>query len=298
MQYNFTKLSEGAEGVENVNALTFIDKYYGSSVPTGAIYGQILNNATKADELSYFSVGTTATSNNNWYEIATVPVNASDYDAFSIVLLLNGRKVGSQMSGIVELEGRSDAENGWTYKSFKVLCGNLASTHIAYYEDKDSTIHFYLWAPSTTYAISTISAQRGNGLNITNPLTLYQPSQLPSGLIYGANFNHAAYDSHSNYIPDTYARKAEVSKPNLLINPDFAINQRGLTSYSGSGYTVDRWKGGQSQANVSVVDGGGVTLSFSEAISTGGTALLQTVDMDASKIIGERVSISTKITAT
>lgn len=31
------------------------------------------------------------------------------------------------------------------------------------------------------------------------------------------------------------------SNPNLLINPDFAINQRGSTSYSSAGYTVDDW---------------------------------------------------------
>ena len=30
--------------------------------------------------------------------------------------------------------------------------------------------------------------------------------------------------------------------PNLLINPDFKINQRGATSYTSNGYTVDRWK--------------------------------------------------------
>ena len=29
--------------------------------------------------------------------------------------------------------------------------------------------------------------------------------------------------------------------PNLLINPDFAINQRGKTVYTTTGYTVDRW---------------------------------------------------------
>lgn len=30
--------------------------------------------------------------------------------------------------------------------------------------------------------------------------------------------------------------------PNLLINPDFRINQRGSTSYSSAGYSVDGWK--------------------------------------------------------
>lgn len=32
------------------------------------------------------------------------------------------------------------------------------------------------------------------------------------------------------------------SNPNLLINSDFKINQRGATSYTNNGYTVDRWK--------------------------------------------------------
>lgn len=32
------------------------------------------------------------------------------------------------------------------------------------------------------------------------------------------------------------------SNPNLLINPDFKINQRGSANYTGNGYTVDRWK--------------------------------------------------------
>ena len=33
------------------------------------------------------------------------------------------------------------------------------------------------------------------------------------------------------------------SNPNLLINPNFAINQRGQDSYAGKVYGVDRWKG-------------------------------------------------------
>ena len=36
---------------------------------------------------------------------------------------------------------------------------------------------------------------------------------------------------------------AQLSNPNLLINPDFRINQRGQTSWSGKDqYTVDRWR--------------------------------------------------------
>lgn len=32
------------------------------------------------------------------------------------------------------------------------------------------------------------------------------------------------------------------SNPNLLINPDFKVNQRGLTTYSENNYSFDRWK--------------------------------------------------------
>lgn len=38
------------------------------------------------------------------------------------------------------------------------------------------------------------------------------------------------------------AAATAISNPNLLINPDFKVNQRGLTEYSGpSGYCVDAW---------------------------------------------------------
>ena len=33
-----------------------------------------------------------------------------------------------------------------------------------------------------------------------------------------------------------------ISNPNLLDNPDFRINQRGLSEYIGEQYTVDRWR--------------------------------------------------------
>lgn len=42
---------------------------------------------------------------------------------------------------------------------------------------------------------------------------------------------------------ETINLKNEINKPNLLINGNFIINQRGKTEYTGSGtYTVDRWK--------------------------------------------------------
>ena len=57
------------------------------------------------------------------------------------------------------------------------------------------------------------------------------------------------------------------SNPNLLINPDFKINQRGATSYEKQGYSVDRWK----IWNVTVTpnDNGGITVKNDKYSDTG-----------------------------
>lgn len=60
-----------------------------------------------------------------------------------------------------------------------------------------------------------------------------------------------------------------ISNPNLLINPDFRVNQRGLSEYSTiHKYTVDRWilgkAGNDTDVNNRVISNsaGGITLSF------------------------------------
>lgn len=57
------------------------------------------------------------------------------------------------------------------------------------------------------------------------------------------------------------------SNPNLLINPDFKINQRGATSYEQQGYSVDHWK----IWNVTVTPStsGGITVKNDKYTDTG-----------------------------
>lgn len=50
------------------------------------------------------------------------------------------------------------------------------------------------------------------------------------------------------------------SNKNLLDNPWFTVNQRGLSRYTGPGYTVDRWRTGATGATIDI-DENGVTLS-------------------------------------
>ncbi|MSS64609.1 hypothetical protein [Velocimicrobium porci] len=54
------------------------------------------------------------------------------------------------------------------------------------------------------------------------------------------NSGVGALDAYQGMILD--GKIACLSNPNLLINPDFRINQRGQTEYTSAGYTVDRWR--------------------------------------------------------
>ena len=63
------------------------------------------------------------------------------------------------------------------------------------------------------------------------------------------NATKATQDGSGNNIVSTYATKSELagisgggSNPNLLLNPDFRVNQRGGSVYSANAYTLDRWE--------------------------------------------------------
>lgn len=67
------------------------------------------------------------------------------------------------------------------------------------------------------------------------------------GTIFGkiqkniGDLSNTAFDGNADTVDGLHANEI-ASNPNLLINPDFAVNQRGQTEYTASGYTVDRWQ--------------------------------------------------------
>ena len=88
-------------------------------------------------------------------------------------------------------------------------------------------------------------------------------------------------------------KKAEiaenVSNPNILINGDFKVNQRGQNSYTGtSNYTVDRWK--NSGTYVSVNESGTITVSH----FNGWNYLEQKIE-DYEKYKGKTLTLSVKV---
>ena len=85
-----------------------------------------------------------------------------------------------------------------------------------------------------------------------------------------------------------YTQKAVngiVQNPNLLINPNFAINQRGQTSYTGTVYSVDRWKN----------SGGTLELKSNGEIKHTSTGTMHGVAQyieNPSRLAGKKVTIS------
>ena len=76
----------------------------------------------------------------------------------------------------------------------------------------------------------------------------------------GAGLKKGKLSQLANYLGTKF------SNPNLLINPDFEINQRILNIYTRDGYTVDRWKLSNATLNV-------ITKTLSNPNSTGGNFL-------------------------
>lgn len=79
------------------------------------------------------------------------------------------------------------------------------------------------------------------------------------------------------------------SNPNLLINPDFKINQRGKTSYEVTGfdYTVDRWR--VSSSNVAVSESGGLTIHSS---GSAGSWFTQKLEKELEEIVTLSIKVS------
>ena len=80
--------------------------------------------------------------------------------------------------------------------------------------------------------------------------------------------------------------------PNLLINPDFKINQRGSASYAGTSgdYTVDRWRRGLSSNAVTVTPNANGTIGVTTTGSTG--SIYQTVEKALFGLGGKKVTFS------
>ena len=85
------------------------------------------------------------------------------------------------------------------------------------------------------------------------------------------------------------------SNPNLLINGNFRVNQRGQSSYTGTGYTVDRWRNaGFNNLTVTPLVSG-LRLEDTVDTATGYMLSYKFEDKDYLKLQGKTITISFKV---
>lgn len=96
-------------------------------------------------------------------------------------------------------------------------------------------------------------------------------------------------------IPKSGVVGIEPSNPNLLINGDFRVNQRGQTSYTGElhKYTVDRWIQNVTRTTVTPLDKG---IRFAETTSGVNDWLIQSIE-DIKPLLGKTITLSFEITS-
>lgn len=102
----------------------------------------------------------------------------------------------------------------------------------------------------------------------------------------------ALHEDSMNPVQNKAITKA-LSNPNLLDNPWFTVNQRGQSSYTANGYTVDRWTK-STNGTLTVQSDGSVSLSVP---SSQAVQFIQRIDPSFSeKLDGKTVTLSALFT--
>ena len=149
--------------------------------------------------------------------------------------------------------------------------------------------------------MNTLADIKLNSANI-NQLTVNKNASLPQNTSIGSISSKeiaalsGIKDNIQNQIDNSIIySQSIISNPNLLINGDFKVNQRGQSSYTGTGYTVDRWRNaGFNNLTVTPLVSG---LRLEDTVDTGTGYVLsyKFEDKDYLKLQGKTITISFKV---
>lgn len=271
VRYSFTVLDERYYLGRSVDAMEFADEYYGAAAPDGAVYATNVNQAAYAQEAAMldeaYKAGNNSsasqngyvklidfTAGNNWAE-KTLRLEFGDDNISNVPQNPCGMEMRVQWNSSVGVSPRAVLLYGDKQIADKLYVSYTPS----FTEGEENTVSVY-YKVSDGYdmvAYKPLYMTPRQGTDVTGVI-FYQPTQsdliaeLPSGNTNTAltaleNFRdlrYAKYDADGNDISDTYARQSNISNPNLIMNPDFKINQRNKrnTNIGRQSYGADRWK--------------------------------------------------------
>jgi hypothetical protein len=157
------------------------------------------------------------------------------------------------------------------------------------------------YSAATTYPARTIVTYNGfayvtlkqvTGVTPTNDNTNYVLLVGPGGVATFKGRQGAVVPASGDY------NMAQVggSNRNLLINWDFRnpVNQRGQSSYTGAGYTIDRWRLASTTYGACTIsiDSDGVTITAGASTTTVADIFIQKLDIDPLPYIGRYLTMA------
>ena len=276
VRYSFTVLDERYYLGRSVDAMEFADEYYGAAAPDGAVYATNVNQAAYAQEAAmldeaYKAGNNSSTSQNGYVKLIdftagnngaekTLRLEFGDDNVSNVPQNPCGMEIRVQWNSSVGVSPRAVLLHGDKQIADKLYVSYTPS----FTEGEENTVSVYYKVSGgfDMVAYKPLYMTPRQGTDVTG-VTFYQPTQsdliakLPSGNTNTAitalkNFcdlRYAKYDAYGNDISDTYAKQSDISNPNLIINPDFKINQRRKASYSITNsssvsfvYSLDHWK--------------------------------------------------------
>lgn len=234
--------------------------------------------------------GTIISSGNIDFPIESVVVNATYENGILTLVLQNGNSLNVDISDIISGLVAEDGDGSNVTASFtesatrtNITTGEKLSVLFGKIKKWFTDLKSLAFKSKTEAGDYT----EGSITSTDTDSTIAKTSGTYSGMTVGnaTNATNATNDSNGQKIVDTYAKITQVSNPNLLINPDFSINQRGQKSYTTNGYTVDRWK----SANTTTMVNSDKTITV--ALSAAYSHNMQIIE-DYEKLKGKQVTFT------
>ena len=153
-----------------------------------------------------------------WYKIAEFTVTGSNYNAFSVIILVNGvygsRTSGNpEESGLLEVDIRKDPNGiNASGSSLSILAGNLRADRFAF-NTSGNLLSLY-WYQDYEYAsvnFTVLDSKSENDDECSYELRLGSFSSTLDNATYASNVVNAANDSLGNSIKDSYINKWEMA---------------------------------------------------------------------------------------
>ena len=260
--------SVSASGRRYITGVTLDDYGHVTGLTTGTetVNVPTVNNGTLTIQKNGTSVGEfTANQSGNVTANITVPTKTSDLTNDSGYTT----NKGTVTSVSVKMNGTS---KGTVTSSGTIDLGTVLTSHQDISGKQDVLSTAQMAAANSGITSAKVTKYDGYESTINGKQAAITDSNKLSASLVSGLATVATSGSYSDLqnIPTDIAKIENLSNPNLLINPNFAINQRGQTSYTGAGYGVDRWKGYQLNSMVCTPKSDGVTLTApSDATGTG-----------------------------